>query len=379
MGEVKSLFQKDSECMYVPGMDAELKYDNKARDMMTAHFMDGIMVTGDIFKTDYFYLRAVLFLRIANAEMVAEYLRYFRNYYGNEECMNLLLPKNAYYGDDLLSAKENWNHFVTDTRKKLLRLARRYLIYAVHVTTGDEEREFKDVVFCANATTFSLVRTIFGETPCFGYGNLVYEKFYCMTPIQKMMETMHACRVGVLAFTNHKNKVLLRRENEIIYGSKKEKFASIMRADIQCNGYLYKILIEPVHFTVDERLLTKMEHKKNIERFIASIGRMISHFDYIESNFKDKPLTEKVRFILVVENVEGMRQLIRMMDPYREKYSGKVFFTTDTFLLGTNCLKDAIFMAKEMPEEERLGLIRPTDPTIKVTQNEWIYEDMTDL
>ena len=122
-----------------------------------------------------------------------------------------------------------------------------------------------------------------------------------------------------------------------------------------------------------------MEHKKNIERFIASIGRMISHFDYIESNFKDKPLTEKVRFILVVENVEGMRQLIRMMDPYREKYSGKVFFTTDTFLLGTNCLKDAIFMAKEMPEEGRLGLIRPTDPTIKVTQNEWIYEDMSDL
>ena len=65
MGEVKSLFQKDSECMYVPGMDAELKYDNKARDMMTAHFMDGIMVTGDIFKTDYFYLRAVLSLRTA--------------------------------------------------------------------------------------------------------------------------------------------------------------------------------------------------------------------------------------------------------------------------------------------------------------------------
>ena len=379
MGEVNTLFQKDCECRYIPGMEAVLNYDNKIRDMMTPSFMDRIMVTGEIYMTDYFYLRAIAFLRIANAEMVAEYLRYFRNFYGKAECANLLQPKGSAHGADVFASEENWKNDVAECRRKLLRLAKRYLIFSENITRESEDHEYIDTVFCANATTFSLVRTIFGETPCFGYANLSYERYYSMTPIQKIMENMHACRVGILAFSGHKDRATLIREQEIIFGSKKEKYTPTMIADVSCGEYVYKVIIEPVHFTPDERLITKSEHQKNVEALLIAMGKLIGHYNYIENMFQEKPVKERVRFLLAVENVNAMREIVKFMEPYKEKYSGKIFFTTDTFLKGTNCLQDAIFMAKEMPEEGRLGLIRPTDSTIKVTQNEWIYEDMSDL
>ena len=79
MGEAKNVFQKACECRYIPGMDAEVNYVNKLRNVST-DFIDRVLMTDEVSKTDFFYLRAVAIYRIATAEMVAEYIRYFRWY-----------------------------------------------------------------------------------------------------------------------------------------------------------------------------------------------------------------------------------------------------------------------------------------------------------
>ena len=376
MGEVKTLFQKNCECRYVPGMEATANYAEKIRNV-TNDFLDRVLMGGEVVKTDFFYLRAVSFCRIATAEMVAEYLRYFRNYYGTVECSNLLQPKVATNAENMLVREEDYLKSIDEIRSRLNRLAKKYLLYAFNVVEKNPEEGYSGLIFCANYTTYSLVRTFFGETPCFGEATFGYERFYCITPIQKMMESMHACRVGILGFVNHKQNVQLVRENDIIFGSHKEHYRPAMVAEVRGMEYDYKIIIEPIHFAFDDQILTKTEHLQNIESMIATMGRLISHYNYMEKTFLERPVKERVRFLIAAENLDGIKKIVQLMNPQKEKFSGKVFFTTDLVLRDMDKLEDCVLMAKEVPSkvsgELHLGLVKPTRESILFTKNEWLF------
>lgn len=379
MGEVKTLFQKNCECRYVPGMDAEVYYSEKIRNVST-DFLDRVLVGGEVFKTDFFYLRAVTFFRIATAEMVAEYMRYFRSYYGTVECSNLLQPRVATKAENPLLREEDYQKSITEIRSRLNKLAKKYLIYVYKVESENSGDGYNGTVFCATYTTFCLVRSFFGETPCFGEGTLRYDGFYCVTPVQKMMESMHACRVGVLGFTNHKRSVRLFREISLVFGAQKEHFRATMVAEVQGREYDYKVVIEPIHFAVDERILTKAEHLKNIETLIDTMERMINHYNYMERMFLERPVKERMRFLIAAENLDGMKRIVQMMNSRREKFGGKVFFTTDVVLRDMDELADCVLMAKEVPSkvsgEMHLGLVKPTRESLIATKNEWILSTL---
>lgn len=379
MGTEKTLFQKDCECRYVPKMNAEVNYEENIRTHLVPGFMDRVVTTGDISKTDFFYLRAVVFFRVCSAEMVAEFLSYFRNYYGSVECSELLQPAISSKSIDPITYEENWRNDVAECRNRLTRLAKKFMIFSLQVTKEHDEKEYVDTLFCSNAVSFSIVRTVFGDTPFFGIDYLLYEKYYCLTPIQKCMETMHACRVGILAFMNHGKRALLTREKEIVYGARKEILNPAMIAEISCGEYTYKVVLESIHFTYDNRLLTETEHENNIKTLIKKMGNLVSHYQYQERTFQTKPLKERIRFLIAVENVEGMKKIIKLMEPAKEKFDSKVFFTSDTFLKGTDSLQDCIFMAKELEKEDTkekyLGLVRPKERTLRM-QNEWVFEEL---
>ena len=65
------------------------------------------------------------------------------------------------------------------------------------------------------------------------------------------------------------------------------------------------------------------------------------------------------------------------MNPQKEKFSGKVFFTTDLVLRDMDKLEDCVLMAKEVPSkvsgELHLGLVKPTRESILFTKNEWLF------
>lgn len=378
MGEAKNVFQKDCECRYIPGMDIEANYVDKLRNVST-DFIDRVLMTNEVSKTDFFYLRAVTFYRIATAEMVAEYIRYFCSYYGASECTNLLQPNVSSRTVNPLVREEDYRRDAAEIRNRLNRLAKKHLLFSYTVNSEEVTKGYAGMVFCANYTTFSLVKTFFGETPCFGDEGIGYERYYCITPVQRMMESLHACRVGILGFMYHTPRARLLREKEIIYGAQKSRYIPTMIAELKSQGYNYKIIIEPIHFTVDERILTKTEHRQNIETLIATIGKLINHYNYMEKNFQTKPIKERIRFLIAVENLEGMKQVVQLMNPYREKYSGKVFFTTDAALLETESLMKSVLMAKEVPSkisgDLHLGLVRPNEESLTVTHNEWILNN----
>ena len=56
----------------------------------------------------------------------------------------------------------------------------------------------------------------------------------------------------------------------------------------------------------------------------------------------------RVRFLLAVENLEGMNKIVRLMNDEREKFSEKVFFTTDKAILKSGKLENSILMAKSV-------------------------------
>lgn len=371
MGEIKSLFQKDCEYRYIPGMDTEVQYTNKIRNI-SMDFMDRVILSGEITKSDYYYMRALAFFRIADEKMIYEFIRFFRSYYGTNECKNL--PQLATNLNDI------GENEISGVLRRMHRLAYKYVIVAIRVQNTNSDEDYSKTIFCANAVTFSLVRTYFGDTPFFGQGNIRYEHFYSVTPIQKMMETMHACRVGILGFMRHGGNANLVREREITFGSQKEKYTPTMMAEIKRGEHEYRIIIEPIHFSVDERLFTKSEHLKNIEELINTMGRLISHYSYLKLKFSDNPVKKHVRFLIAAENLEGMKKIVQIMNKDCKKYSDKVFFTTDTVLLSTDSLEESVLMAKEVKSpvtgEMHLGLIRAGRDTLISTENEWILTGM---
>ncbi len=192
-----------------------------------------------------------------------------------------------------------------------------------------------------------------------------------------MLETMHACRIGVLGFMNHKFPVRLIREEDIQFGAAKEHFEAVMLAEVQTSDILYKIIIQPLHFCNDERIVTKSEHQKNIESMIERMKRLLYHYNHMKQVHSG--YSEELRFLVASENLQGMNAAVKIMNKHKEFFSEKVFFTTDRVLRDLGRLADSVVAAKEVPDREgdstHLGLVRLSKDRIVRSGNKWLLED----
>lgn len=130
--------------------------------------------------------------------MVTDFIRYYRNYYGRAECEQLLMGKVSSKEDDPLVGKAELRADEVIVKNRLNKLARKHLFFAFNVTADGAENKgegFRGTVFCMNYNGFRIIKPKFGIWPVFERFPIKYEQYYCVTPIQKMMETLYACRV----------------------------------------------------------------------------------------------------------------------------------------------------------------------------------------
>lgn len=167
------------------------------------------------------------------------------------------------------------------------------------------------------------------------------------------------------------------REDDIQFGAAKEHFETTMTAEVQTREKLYKVIIEPIHFLGDERIVTRSEHLKKIEALIEVMKRIIYHYNHMRQVHSD--YNEEVRFLIAAENLEGMSRAVQMMNKYKEYFSGKVYFTTDRVLLETGSLANAVVAAREVPNREddstHLGLVKLSRDKLIDSGNKWLLED----
>lgn len=375
MGNETALFQKNCEYRFYPGA-MDLSMDTSGKGKINPAYLDQMFIVGDVAKTDFFILRAVAYYGVATAAMVVEFLAYFKNYYGLAECSELLQPNVELRADGVIGSEGRYAESVKSVRKRLRSLANKSFLLSQELSWKDEGYEKSEPVFFATANTVTLVRDFFGKTAVFGAGPVNYDCFYGIMPIQRVMEHMHACRVATLGFMEHGQKAVLCRNKELIFGSLKEKYVPTVLAEVKDNDRMCHVIVEPVHFGVDRRILTEAEHLKNLEVMVDTMGRLIAHYRYVK-NVLNHPEQRRIRFVLAVENLEGMRKILQLMQKDVFKFSGKVFFTTDVFLKERASLKDSVFMAMKVKDgktgEFRLGLFSPNEKMIADTKNQWIY------
>ena len=382
MAETKSLFERDCEYRYVPGMVSELKYMEKYRNV-SPDFLDRVLTASGITETDYYYLLGVYFYLMATARMVTDFMRYYRGYYGTAECSSLLMGPVSSRRENPLVGEAQMQEDEALVRNRLNRLAKKHLIFAFQITTENEDGEkregspngFQGTVYCVSYEGFRIIKPKFGDWPVFERFAIKYDQYYCVTPVQKLMEILHACRVGVMAFMNHRPGVRIVREEEIIFGARKERYTPTMLVEVPSADCVYHVIVEPIHFAVDERILPKTKHLQNIENRIETMNRLINHYEYRKKNYEKK---EEVRFLIAVENLKGMDMAVKMMNKYARNFSSRVFFTTDVVLKAVDSLTDGIVMAKEVKgkdtDEVHLGLVRPGRGTM-ADRNTWILEN----
>jgi len=377
MVAVKSLFERDCEYRYVPGMISELKFEEKVRSV-SPDFLDRLLTASGIAETDYFYLLGVYFYLMATPQMVTDFIRYYRNYYGKSECERLLMGKVSSKEDDPLVGEEELRADEAIVKNRLIKLARKHLLFAFNITNENSSEDaggFKGTVFCMNYNGFRIIKPKFGVWPVFERFPIKYEQYYCVTPVQKMMETLHACRVGVMGFKNHKPGVRIVREEEMIFGARKEHFTPTMIVEVASPSCLYHVIVEPAHFCVDERYTPKSKHLQNIENLIETMNRLINHYEYMKRTYQK---TDEIRFLLASENLKGMDTMVRLMNKYERNFSERVFFTTDAALESSGCLIEGVLMAKEVKAKDadttHLGLVRPKKDPLMMQGNAWIFE-----
>lgn len=74
---------------YIEGMEEEIITQRYQRE----DYIERLVFQGKIAMSDLYLMRAVSFFRICTARMVAEWLTYYRNRYGEEACKELPMPK----------------------------------------------------------------------------------------------------------------------------------------------------------------------------------------------------------------------------------------------------------------------------------------------
>jgi hypothetical protein len=378
MGDTKYLLEEDCEYKYIPEMEKDLNHADKLRNI-SKDFIDRVLLSGEVSHTDYFLLRAISFFRFATAEMVAEYIRHFKNYYGTSAISKLLIPHVL--PKTVNEVVHEWGDFDKDEdmiRYRLNRLAKKYLLLSYSVSYPYQDLNKLKVIYCINYTSYNIVRSFFGNYINFSDSEIGYEKYYGVTPLARMFEELHASRVAVLAFANHNKKVLLLRDKEILFGAARKTICPVMIAKIEYEERLFKIIIDPLHFTHDERVLTEEEHRENIIARLEDYKDLIRHFRYMNRKHENRKKQEHIRFIFAVENLEGMKKIARLMNESKELFADKVFFTTDLALKNSEHLFEAVLMAKltksKVEDDFHLGLIRPSEEYLLATNNEWMLE-----
>ena len=135
--ENKSLFSTDSIYTFHQGVDVQLKYSDTIRNV-SPDFLERILTVGGVTKTDLFLLRAVLFYRIATAEMVAEFLQFFRHYYGAKECEHLLVGGMGSDGVDPLSEFAGSRNDISIICTRLCNMSKKHLLFSYKTENSPE-------------------------------------------------------------------------------------------------------------------------------------------------------------------------------------------------------------------------------------------------
>lgn len=373
MGDIRLLFEEECEYSYHPGMTLDLNFAEKQRNV-SPDFVDRMLLSEDVSYTDYFLLRAVVFYRLATAEMIAEYILYFRNYYGSD-VNKLLMPNIQNNETDMFLQEDKFDRNEDMIRYRLNRLARKYLLLSYSVMEERDGVNNLKVIYCCTYMTYNIVRSFFGDHAYFSDNVIGYERFYSVMPLYRMMEEMHACRVAVMAFSKYKKRVTLLREKEITYGSMKARMHPVMTAKTDYVDRSYKIIVEPIHYSFDERIVTKAEHEEKILSRIEEYYQLASHYRYMRKKY-DGQNCEYIRFLVVTESLESMKKIVRNMNNHMLSFDEKVFFTTDYAVKNSESLKESVLMAKvvksRVSDEMHLGLVRPTDESLLDSNNGWM-------
>lgn len=371
----KEIFQGNCEYRFVPGMEAV--WVEPERRKISAAYLDQ-MFQGEVLESDLFLLRAVVFYGIATAEMIVDFLIYYRNFYGVEECSDLLQPHIAKRNSAVMGWRTEYEDAVKNVRRRLKKLADKSYLVAKSIDDGKSKSMPFSMLFLTTANTVTMARAYFWKISMFSTGLLQYDNFFSLMPPQRLMEHMHACRICVLGFSNHGSRAVMHHNREIVFGSRKDRYTPTMFTEIKSKECEYHIITEPMHFAVDRRIHTETEHLRNLECMIDIMGNIVSHYRYVKNKLNFTPV-KRVRFLLAVENVEGMRRLVRMMEKDMGRLGNSVFFTTDAFIKEKGNLHQSVFMVKKDIDaetgKEYLSLVRPGAKTLIETHNEWVLDD----
>lgn len=350
--EKSRLLQRDCDLRYTPGMEREKVFRT---NYVGPDYMDKISTMDTATKSDYFLLRGVLFFRQATARMVADYLIYFRNRYGQEECKNLpMLPVYSH-------SDEGLEGYWLKIRKRLLKLTKCNLLYCDKYKRNGGNEKSEIYVFTANYYTFSFVNSVFGKDES-------YNGPYYNAPMHISLRNMHACEVAVEGFMRHTPPVAMGRENTIRYGSKAGIYTPVMHVKMSTGEGTMHVMVEAMHFNMDTSVVTETEYLEDLKKRIMILHDVVRHFDYIQRVFEKK---ESVRFLIVCENLFKMQQAVKLMDKYRDDFSEKVFFTNATALKACdgNLAKSSI-MAKKRESKEGVLYLGLVEPDVK--NNRWL-------
>jgi hypothetical protein len=172
----------------------------------------------------------------------------------------------------------------------------------------------------------------------------------------------------MLAFLNYPLPVKIRREESIAYGvNRLNRYQPTMLAHLESGGYAWDIGVEAIHFEFDDNLVYEKRYMETIENQIMIMSEVVKHYNYMQSR-QDKK--QRIRFLIVCENLKGILRAAKMMEKYRNEMSERVFFTTaKTIQVFREDLLQALVMAKKrvIDGEEHLSIVEPT-----LTKNQWL-------
>ena len=320
MAPFKELYENTS-FRYREGLEL-IKIKDK---MVHPDYIERINYNGDVAPSDMYLLRGVLVFRVATARMVAEWLIYYRNRYGNEACdsLPLLKPQSDILENDTGIPPD----YVKSIEERLKKLAKKSVLF--HMKYGFPEpqnlspAERKEInFFVANTYTYHIVRARF-DTDTGYVGN------YFSHPAHKMLSTMHACSMTMRAFLRCKDAEIFR-EKSVIYGSAKEYYTPDIMVERELGGLHWYIMGEGFHFQFCAAETSAKELGEAYRLRITHMKDLLRHETYVCQKYERAE--KRYRFLVCTDSWRGLAIFLKMLEPSIDIFSGRVFVTSDAVL-----------------------------------------------
>lgn len=327
----------------------------------------------DVTAADMFLIRGIMTFRIATARMVAEWIVYYRNRYGEEDCnkLPLLSPEYDVTDPDAGVIPES---FVLKIDHRLRKLARKSIVYrmmyAVPPIEGygsSKATRYREINFyVANTYTFCISQQRFPDSGLSYVGN------YCCMPAHRMLGTMHACSVAIRAFMKCGMSAEIFREKGVVYGAKKETYVSDAQIIRTLGEVTWHILIEGFHFQYNESEISRKELGEAYLNRIKKMRDLLKHETYTLAKYNS--FQNRYRFLVCTDDWYGLNLFGQMISPYIDIFSGKLFVVSDAALqrTGYNLTKAGVMIvAKTREDGTKSAAFRPIRED-DVKQNPWI-------